>query len=660
MLRLFYNKGGIMLYLSFALYKEAEPFIKELRLKAENRCKGFQVFSNENVKLVINGSGNIPAAVNLTDFFSGERISKDDYFINIGSCASPSANNLNQIFLCNKIIESSTGRSFYPDVLFNHNFEEAICITSPVPLKNTEHMTSIKDSLLFDIEKRTPVIFDMEATSCYQAAIRYFKTDRMCFIKYVSDTGSDNVISVTPNKVVRKSVFESLYNLFYEIKGIEPSDFSLSDTLAETHHRERAALAAEFLAPLLSCSVTMKHELEKLFLYYACSGKDALEKAKDFADKHNDMLPAHKKQGTSLLAKLKDEILSDDILATDNDATCKIADGVNNAKASLFSHIYVEKQAMDYTLTREILNKFKNSTVIYINHYKDIFNRSNQNFSAQKSSPALILAVNNGERIYEGARTCQNFGHEHFYYTSQIKNCIYDCEYCFLQGMYPSGNICMFVNTEDYFSDVDLLLKEHPVSLSISYDTDMSALDGITGLISKWCDFAAHRPELTVEIRTKCGSVKPIKDLTPVSNVIFAFTISPNSVAKCFEHGASGYEQRKLALYTTLKNGFTARLSIDPILPVEDFDKQYTEMIEDIFSKPVAANIADVSIGSFRISREYIKQMQDVRLNRITSYPYTIKDGICGFDDDTQNEMLENIKKSLLKYISEDKLFIAE
>ncbi|GFR34792.1 hypothetical protein [Thermobrachium celere] len=80
-----------------------------------------------------------------------------------------------------------------------------------------------------------------------------------------------------------------------------------------------------------------------------------------------------------------------------------------------FSHIYVEKRAKDYELTKEILNRFKNANIIEIDHYKDIFCRSNQNFVLQKQSPKLILAVKQNNLIYRGADVCEDFGNKHFF-----------------------------------------------------------------------------------------------------------------------------------------------------------------------------------------------------------------------------------------------------
>lgn len=61
-----------------------------------------------------------------------------------------------------------------------------------------------------------------------------------------------------------------------------------------------------------------------------------------------------------------------------------------------------------------------------------------------------------------------------------MMNCIYDCEYCFLKGMYPSGNLVIFVNIEDFLNEIESRLKEHSIYLCVSYDTDMLALEPIT------------------------------------------------------------------------------------------------------------------------------------------------------------------------------------
>ena len=60
----------------------------------------------------------------------------------------------------------------------------------------------------------------------------------------------------------------------------------------------------------------------------------------------------------------------------------------------MFSHVYVEKGVAEHPRTKQILEKLNNTTVIEIDHYKDVFCRKKQSISAQSNAKALILAEN--------------------------------------------------------------------------------------------------------------------------------------------------------------------------------------------------------------------------------------------------------------------------
>ncbi len=89
-----------------------------------------------------------------------------------------------------------------------------------------------------------------------------------------------------------------------------------------------------------------------------------------------------------------------------------------------------------------------------------------------------------------GRKPCQDFGNEHFYYCSTMMNCMFDCSYCYLKGMYPSGHMVIFVNLEDYFEKLEEMLAKSEIYLCVSYDADLLAMDSLTGYASAWADFA--------------------------------------------------------------------------------------------------------------------------------------------------------------------------
>ena len=325
--------------------------------------------------------------------------------------------------------------------------------------------------------------------------------------------------------------------------------------------------------------------------------------------------------------------------------------------AKPFSHIYVEEGAYSYELTKSILEKFPSSNIIKIRHYKDIFNRSNQDFLAQKYSKSLILAVNRGELLYPGARVCQSFGNSNFYYTSNIMNCVFDCEYCYLQGMYPSGNMVVFVNIEDYFEKTEEILKSNPAYVCISYDTDLLAMEQITGLTRKWIDFTEKHPDLKIEIRTK--SAVDVSCFEGCSDrIIFAWTLSPDLVTAEFEHMTPSLSSRLKAVNKAINSCLTTRLCFDPMIYVPDYQKIYSDFYRAVFSKIDAGKIADASLGLFRISASYMKSMRKKRTCAITAYPYTNTNGVCSYEQKKSDEMLNFARLELLKYIPENKLFI--
>ena len=319
-----------------------------------------------------------------------------------------------------------------------------------------------------------------------------------------------------------------------------------------------------------------------------------------------------------------------------------------------YTHVYVEKGAYPYPLTQRILSAAEGSRIIEIDHYKDIFDRPRQDFLFQKDNPALILAVRTGARIYKGAPVCQSFGQRNFYYASSVMNCPFDCAYCYLKGMYPSAHTVVFVNFEDYEKDVEEYLANGPMYVCASYDTDLIALNSLTGLADRWCDLAEVHEDLLVELRTKAAP----PGLRAIPNVIYAFTISPDEIASRFEKGAPRTEDRIRAATRAIDSGCRVRLCFDPMIKVPGWEDIYGRFIEDIAAKIDLTRVTDVSVGTFRISGDYLNSMRR-RLpgNEIAWYPYIVKDGVAQYTEEDDKKMQALMCGLLEEHIGREKIF---
>ena len=100
--------------------------------------------------------------------------------------------------------------------------------------------------------------------------------------------------------------------------------------------------------------------------------------------------------------------------------------------------------------------------------------------------------------------------------------------------MYDSGNIVVFVNENEFrksIKDVLLVPKDptKPTIVSISYNTDLLAMENILPLTRRWIEFAKKNINLNIEIRTKSTLISSIKDMRPLEKCnIVLDTIASN------------------------------------------------------------------------------------------------------------------------------------
>ena len=140
----------------------------------------------------------------------------------------------------------------------------------------------------------------------------------------------------------------------------------------------------------------------------------------------------------------------------------------------MFSTLYIEEQIADHPRTRDICARFPQATQVRCERYGEVFNPRSQDFRLQKQKPALILAHKHDRRVPE-APEGYGIGGRNNYYFSHMLNCLYDCRYCFLQGMYRSAHYVLYVNYEDFGNDIDAILNKadnEPCWFFSGYDCD--------------------------------------------------------------------------------------------------------------------------------------------------------------------------------------------
>lgn len=326
-----------------------------------------------------------------------------------------------------------------------------------------------------------------------------------------------------------------------------------------------------------------------------------------------------------------------------------------------FTHIYIEKGILNRPEVNRICSFFPNAVKIPIDQYTNIFDRRRQSYSRQHMYQNLILAEKKERFIYPGSPVCQDFAYDNFYYCAPVMNCIYDCEYCWLKGMYPSGYLVVFVNQDDFFESCRNELQKHPLYLCISFDADLLSLEPLLGYVKRWTHFVENNKDITIEVRTKAASYQNWVDIPVNDRVIYAFTLSPDEVIERYEHGTPSLDQRLNAVQACLRQKRKVRLCIDPMIPIPYWENAYKEMLEKITAAIDLKQIKDISVGSFRISSDYLKKMRhEYPDSAVIQYPYIRENGFYHLPYHLNEKMENTMVEMLEQYIDSDRIYTWE
>lgn len=321
----------------------------------------------------------------------------------------------------------------------------------------------------------------------------------------------------------------------------------------------------------------------------------------------------------------------------------------------MFSTIYIEAEIRKHPRVVEILARCPGVPIVECERYGEIFNRKGQDFRAQKKAPALILARKHGQCVLP---TPSGYGFESAkgFYFSHMLNCLYDCRYCFLQGMYRSAHYVLFINYEDFAEQLaqSMHIQNGQPGTSVyysGYDCDSLALEPV----SRFCEFFLpvfrSNPDVTLEIRTKSTQVRRLLDVDPMSNCVIAMSFSSERAGERWEHKVPTLAKRLDALQRLQQAGWPVAIRFEPIIAEASVVSDYEELFARVFAQLDADKLHSVSLGEFRMPAGFHKTIVKLYPDEaLYARAVQVDDGLASLDAGGES-MLQAIEKSLQRYV---------
>jgi len=190
----------------------------------------------------------------------------------------------------------------------------------------------------------------------------------------------------------------------------------------------------------------------------------------------------------------------------------------------------------------------------------------------------------------------------HFVELKWAYGCPYDCAWCYLKGTFRFHSTKTLpvvkpyekieLHTRKFLEEVDApeILNTGEIADSLMHEN--GELPFSKFIIPIFETQKLHK----VLFLTKSSNVKNLLETEPHNQVIMSFSLNAIPVAKKWEK-ASPVLKRIDAAKKVFEAGYEVRVRIDPMVPIDDWEKQYLQLLDLIFKNFVPERI---TLGSLR------------------------------------------------------------
>ncbi|MBK27155.1 MAG: hypothetical protein CME70_24340 [Halobacteriovorax sp.] len=278
----------------------------------------------------------------------------------------------------------------------------------------------------------------------------------------------------------------------------------------------------------------------------------------------------------------------------------------------MFSRILVEQEVLSHPRTKSILERFKTVPVKEISSISDVFQRVKKPYLQKRDDLQLYIGTKKGQLVKKAPNAYGVKGEEHFYFIHSY-NCIYECEYCYLQGYFQSPDLVFFINHEEIAEQITAFYNKsdkETVWFHAGEFSDSLALSHITGELPFYFELFKKLPKAKLELRTKSANIKPLLDLEPEDNIIVTFSLSPAHRIKNTDLKTPSLKHRLKAIESLVAKGYKIGIHFDPVIFEDDFSNAYSELLDSLNKVLPAENLEYLSLGVVRFTKDVYHQVR--------------------------------------------------
>jgi spore photoproduct lyase len=277
----------------------------------------------------------------------------------------------------------------------------------------------------------------------------------------------------------------------------------------------------------------------------------------------------------------------------------------------MWNEVYVEAELAQHQRVRSILSSL-GKTPIIIERYDEIWGRSKRPYLHKRDGINLFLARKRGQLLRPAPPAYGQDNGPHFYYIHAF-NCIYECQYCYLQGYFNTPDIVLFVNHEEILQEMQqtmLHYPEGPVWFHAGEFSDSLALSHLSGELAPYHQFCREHPRAHIELRTKSVNIRELLKLSPLPNFIVSFSLSGEKAARVVDLKTPSISARLKAMEQLKAAGHPIAAHFDPIIYDDQFKASYQALLTQMQQLGLTTDLRYLSLGVVRFTKDVHREVE--------------------------------------------------
>lgn len=281
----------------------------------------------------------------------------------------------------------------------------------------------------------------------------------------------------------------------------------------------------------------------------------------------------------------------------------------------MFEKIFIEEHLFSHPKVLEIQARFPNSEFKYIKKVEDVFGRVKKPYLQKRTNLNLFLGEKKGQLVKPAPPAYGLSGEPHYYFVHAY-NCIYECNYCYLQGYFQSPDIVLFLNHDEIGNEIKSMADAHATThpgekiwFHAGEYSDSLALTHLTGELPHYFNLFRNLPNAYLELRTKSVNIKELVKLQPSQNIVVSFSLAPEHRTKLNDLKTPNLKARLNAIRELYELGFPIGIHFDPIIYDEKLEESYTELIDQLRMAMPLEEVRYLSIGVVRFTKNVYHQV---------------------------------------------------